>query len=364
MTVSKRMATRWTHVLPVALTFAIGLPPSLHAQGRGLPDGAGRDIVQRVCGSTCHGAELVAGKGYTRDSWGAVVNSMVSRGAKASDTELAAIVDYLAANLPPKTGKAGAGGAGFLGGGSDEAQLVDVSAAERGRTVYIAECITCHGVKGRGGPRGADLIRSMIVLKDRYGSMIGGFLKAGHPMQSGKPSSSLTGPQIVELSHFLHEKVADTLRNGPYSKPLNVLTGNATDGAAYFNGAGGCNQCHSVTGDLAGVGTKYDPVSLQQKFLFPRTFATARGGSRTRKEATVVTVTVTPPSGPSVTGVLEHLDDFNVSLRDSEGNYFTWKRTPSLQVVKHDPLAMHEKLLDRYTDKNMHDIVAYLETLK
>jgi hypothetical protein len=75
-------------------------------------------------------------------------------------------------------------------------------------------------------------------------------------------------------------------------------------------------------------------------------------------------VTVTPPGGPAVSGNLVHLDDFNVSLRDGSGEYHSWKRTPELKVVKSDPFQAHIELLDKYTDKNMHDIVAYLETLK
>lgn len=341
-----------------------------------LPDGPGKEPVQRVCGSTCHGSELVTGKGNTRDGWGATVNSMISRGAKATETETADIVEYLTKHFPPKTGAAGAGGAGFLGGGSDDAHVVDEAAADRGRAVYIAECVTCHGNKARGGDnavpaanRGPDLVRSLVVLKDKYGSMIGGYLKAGHKMQSGNLSSSLTGAQVIDISHFLHQKVTDTLRSGPNSKPINVLTGDSKAGAAYFSGDGGCSKCHNVTTDLKGVGAKYDPVSLQQKFLFPRTFANARGGGGggrggPRPQSKPTTVTVTPAGGKPVTGSLVSLDDFNVALRDSDGEYQMFKRTASLKVEKNDPFAVHDQLLDRYTDKNMHDIVAYLESLK
>ena len=77
-----------------------------------------------------------------------------------------------------------------------------------------------------------------------------------------------------------------------------------------------------------------------------------------------MTVTVTPASGPAMTGELLHLDDFNVALRDASGEYHSFKRTPSLKVVKNDPAAAHHELLDQYTDKNIHDLVAYLETLK
>ncbi len=336
----------------------------------GLPEGAGKDTVQRVCGSTCHGPQIVAGKGYSRNNWATVVNGMIARGAKANAAEFGEIVDYLAKNLPPKTGVAGAGGAGFIGSGPVDAHVVDGAAAERGKSIYVAECITCHGNKARGGAdslpkaqKGPDLVRSLVVLKDRYGATIGEFLRKGHQMQSGKPSSSLDGPQVIDLAHFLHLKVNDTLRSGPYSEPINVLTGNAKDGQAYFNGAGGCNKCHSITGDLAGIGGKYDPVMLQQKFLFPRSFGFGRGQRRVAAQKPV-TVKVTPAGGAAVSGTLVYLDDFNVALRDASGEYHSWKRTAAVKVEKNDPYTPHYELLDKYTDKNVHDIVAYLESVK
>jgi hypothetical protein len=167
---------------------------------------------------------------------------------------------------------------------------------------------------------------------------------------------------VADLSHFLHQRLGDTLRSGPYSKVLNVLTGDAAAGAAYFNGAGKCSGCHSPTGDLAGIAKRLDPPTLQQQFVFPQ----ARGGRGRGAASTAkpVTVTVTSSSGVAVTGVLIALDDFNVSLRDSSGDYKSWKRTPGLRIEKHDPYQAHIELLDQYTDKNIHDVVAYLETLK
>jgi mono/diheme cytochrome c family protein len=250
-------------------------------------------------------------------------------------------------------------------------QVVDAAAADRGRTLYIAECVTCHGPRARGASdgvpepqKGPDLVRSVTVLHDRFGKEIGPFLKKGHPMQSGKASASLTEPQFVDLSHFLHQKVADTLRSGPYSQVQNVLTGNAQAGQAYFNGAGGCKDCHSPTGDLAGIGKRFDPPTLQQRFLFPRAGGGRRGGGGPVQQQNPILVTVTPAGSPAVTGTLIAMDDFTVALRDSAGDYRSFKRSPSVKVEKKDPVQAHIDLLPRYTDKNMHDIVAYLESLK
>jgi cytochrome c oxidase cbb3-type subunit 3 len=339
-----------------------------------LPDATGKATVQKACG-TCHPAELVLGKAMSRPQWNTMVADMVTKGAKVTDAEFTQIVDYLSANLGPGSmATAGAAGRGRAGrartasAGPADRQIVDAAGADRGRKVYVAECVTCHGPKARGasdaappGQKGPDLIRSLTLLHDRYGNTVGPFLLKGHPMQSGRASATLTTAEIADLSHFLHQQFDDTLRSGPYSQVLNVLTGDAVAGAAYFNGEGKCNQCHSPTGDLAGIAKRFDPPNLQQRFVFPR--AGGRGG-RGAPASKPVTVTVTPPTGATVSGVLIQIDDFNVSLRDSAGAYHNWKRTPELKVEKHDPYQAHVDLLDRYTDKNIHDVVAYLETLK
>ena len=206
-----------------------------------LPDAPGRDTVKKVC-AACHPAEVVLAKGMTREQWGNMVSNMISRGAKGTDAEFAKIVDYLSTNLPPKAhgdyaGNSGSGkdagvkparkasGGLIAQAGSVDKHVVDEVAANRGKTIYVAQCITCHGPRGRGTAQGADMVRSLVVLKDRYGSTIGPYLKKGHPTQSGAASASFTSAQIQDLSHFLHQKVEDTLRTGPYNNVLNVLTG-------------------------------------------------------------------------------------------------------------------------------------------
>jgi mono/diheme cytochrome c family protein len=229
--------------------------------------------------------------------------------------------------------------------------------------VYAAECINCHGTHARGTGNGADLIRSEIVLHDRYGSTIGPFLGKGHPTQT-TPAARLAPAQIADLSHTIHQEVYNTLRSALGIQ--NVLTGDPKGGAAYFNGAGRCATCHSAAGDLAHIGSRMDSPALQQRFLFPGGGGGGRGGrgGRGAPASNPVTVTVTTASGAPLTGALLHLDDFNVALRDGAGEYRSFKRSPALKVVKNDPAQAHHELLDQYTDKNIHDIVAYLETLK
>src|SRR5690349_5495785 len=162
-------------VLALGLAHAAALqaqgPPARAAAQ--LPEAPGRDVTQRVCGSTCHRPDMLMGGGRTRDQWTSVVNSMVSRGAKATEPELVQIINYLATNFgpnysptvaarmpvsggstasnerPPRgiTGR----GPGPLGAGAADSHVVDNAGADRGKAVYDTECNSCHGLKARGG---------------------------------------------------------------------------------------------------------------------------------------------------------------------------------------------------------------------
>ena len=171
---------------------------------------------------------------------------MVARGAKGTDEELAAILDYLTAQYGPaspggprRSAGAAPGGRGrnaaYLPGSADK-QVIDEAAANRGRKVYAAECINCHGTHARGSDNGADLIRSEIVLHDRYGSTIGPFLKKGHPTQT-TPAGATHRRRRLQTSRTPSTR-RSTTRCAPRSSIQNVLTGDAKAGAAYFNGAG------------------------------------------------------------------------------------------------------------------------------
>jgi hypothetical protein len=138
----------------------------------------------------------------------------------------------------------------------------------------------------------------------------------------------------------------------------NIVTGDPKAGEAYFNGAGGCRNCHSVTGDLAHVASRYQAVNLQNRWLWP-----GGGGRGGRGGAMQTTATIALPSGEKVTGVIKRLDDFDVSIYDSTGNYRSWPRD-RVKVEIADPLAAHRELLDKYTDADVHNVTAYLVTLK
>ena len=219
---------------------------------------------------------------------------------------------------------------------------VDPAAADRGKRMYLQYCINCHGTLAQGTEEGPDLIRSVVVLRDRGGNELGPALRR---LRDHK--SDLSGEEVADLMQFLKQRVEYTAQNRNASKPPNVLTGNAEAGRAYFNGAGKCAACHSAGGDFAGIGRRYEPVLLQQRFLFPR--------------ARPVQVTVTPPA---VSGTLERIDDFSVSLRDTTGEYRQFTRGAGVEVKLDDPLTAHHELLDRITEAEIHNLVTYLETLK
>lgn len=238
---------------------------------------------------------------------------------------------------------------------------VDPAAADRGRALYGAECITCHGSTARGTVAAPSLIRSGVVLADRYGTTLGPFFQQGHTMQSGRSSATLTGSQVLDLMHFLRQRIDDTLRGSVVFVPANVVTGSAGAGHAYFNGNGGCAGCHSPTGDLAGLASRLGtPVDIQQRMLFP-TPRPARDGQPARGQTTV---TVTRPGSAPATGVLVQEDDFYVTWREASQLVRVARKGPGVSVVTNDPLQAHHDLLDRITDANVHDLVAYLVTLK
>jgi mono/diheme cytochrome c family protein len=246
------------------------------------------------------------------------------------------------------------------------AQQTDAAAVERGRTLLVDQCGFCHGANARGGSGGPDLTRSVIVQTDEAGKQIGEFLTAGRP-DKGMPKFDLSAVQVSDLAAFLHEAIHLNAARGLY-KILDILVGDPKAGEAYFNGPGRCRACHSPAGDLRGVGAKYEPATLQGRLLLPRGRERAPGSPPVPlyKDPTAVKVSVTPSSGATVTGALVRLTDFEVTLYEAEGDrQRTWLRNGDVpKVVVADPLQAHLDQLTQWTDADMHNMTAYLASLK
>ncbi len=238
---------------------------------------------------------------------------------------------------------------------------LDKAAVERGRKIFVPTCGFCHGndAHGKSGP---DLVRSALVLHDKGGDTIGPVIRNGRPERGMPAFPSLGGDQVADISTFLHSRAADVSNRFAY-KIGDLVTGDPRKGAAFFNGAGHCDACHSPSGDLAHVAGKYEAVELQRRMLYPAPNLIDVFLGKAVKPAVPTKVTVHLPSGEEVSGTLDHLDEFTVSLHDASGWYHSFSRENATVDVK-DPRAAHEALLPKYTDDDMHNVLAYLETLK
>lgn len=238
---------------------------------------------------------------------------------------------------------------------------LDPAAVERGRKIFVPTCGFCHGndAHGKSGP---DLVRSALVLHDNKGDTIGPVIHNGRPERGMPAFPSLAPDQIADLSTFLHSRAVDVSNRFAY-KIGDLITGDPRKGAAFFNGEGHCESCHSPIGDLAHVATKYEPVELQRRMLYPTPNLIDMFLGKPVKPPAPTKVTVRLASGEKISGTLVHLDEFSVSLHDSSGWYRSFSRD-KVAVDVHDPLAAHKALLPKYTDDDMHNLLAYLETLK
>jgi cytochrome c oxidase cbb3-type subunit 3 len=191
-----------------------------------------------------------------------------------------------------------------------------------------------------------------VVRHDENGNLIGAVVRDGRPDQ-GMPPIPLSANQVSDVVAFVKSRVAaadirsaNRTMQGSADK---LLTGNAEAGRAFFQSAGGCSTCHSPTGDLAGISRKYAAPVLQARFLYPQ---------QRRRIATV-----TEADGKQYTGDLLALTNYDVSIQDAGGWYHSWP-LDSVKLELKDPLAAHRSLLQKYTDSDMHHMLAYLESLK
>lgn len=225
--------------------------------------------------------------------------------------------------------------------------------AAAGDALFQQNCAFCHGRDAMGGETGPDLTRSKLVLTDKDGSNIAQVIREGRTTTDKKmPAFLFSSSEVAGLVAFIRARVAiaDATKGGRRGVDVSDLqTGNAELGRQYFNGAGGCAKCHSPTGDLAGVASRYEGLQLEERMLYPR-------NAKSR-------VTVTLPDGQKITGVLAYRDEFTIALTDADGTYKSWP-TDGVSYTVDSPVNAHVDLFSRYTDDDIHNLMAYIQTLR
>jgi len=258
----------------------------------------------------------------------------------------------LSAQATAEGGRGGRGSA--ITTGYPSRPPADPVIVERGRLLYSTNCAFCHGADARGGEGGTNLLRSEIVLNDKAGELIGDILRNG---LSAMPKFELNVDQVSDIAAFIH-----SFRVGGYDvsrfRPDTIVVGDPKAGEAYFKAK--CASCHDVSGDLKGFAARIDDQRvMQQTWLMP-----GARGTRPSKSP-VSTVVVSLASGQQLEGQLIRIDDFIVTLRAADATEYTIRRqgqTPKVEV--RDPLWQHKDLLRIYTDKDIHNVTAYLESVK
>jgi cytochrome c oxidase cbb3-type subunit 3 len=228
---------------------------------------------------------------------------------------------------------------------------------QQGSALFRQDCSFCHGRDAGGGESGPDLTRSKLVAADVDGNNIGPVVRNGRP-DKGMPPFDRSDQQIASLAAFIHTQQNNALVSGAGRRGTggrkgvdasDLQTGNAEAGQQYFEGAGGCATCHSPTGDLAGVASRYNGLELEQQMLYPR---------HARPK-----VSVTLASGQTITGILGYLDEFTIGLIDSTDTYRSW-RLRDVQYKVDPALNAHIEQLPKYTDADIHNLMAYLQKLR
>ncbi len=233
----------------------------------------------------------------------------------------------------------------------------DPAAIERGKRMYGVNCTFCHGPDARGGDGGGpNLLRSALVLDDQKGELIAPVVRNG---RGAMPKFDLTDAQVADIAAFLHSFSVSS-RSGPSA--INILVGDAKKGEAYV--AATCARCHTTDALRTFAAKINDPKTLQQMWMMPG-LAGGRGGGPAPIPAPPITVTVTLPSGEKATGLLDRMDDFIVSLTEPDGRHRTFTTAgTATKVDVQDPLTAHKDLLSTYTDADIHNVTAYIASLR
>jgi cytochrome c oxidase cbb3-type subunit 3 len=222
---------------------------------------------------------------------------------------------------------------------------------ETGGGLFLQNCAFCHGKDSGGGESGPDLTRSKLVSGDKNGEAIGAVVRNGRT-EKGMPRFTLADNEILSLVAFIHSQQDKAMSQTGVRKGVeesDLTTGNAQAGRQYFEGKGGCIKCHSATGDLKGIASRYTGLRLEQQMLYPR-------------DAKAM-VTVKTRTGETLTGPVEYQDEFTIGMTDSFGTYHSWPVTAVTYKVD-NPVEAHVTAMSKYTDDDIHNVLAYIQTLK
>lgn len=239
-------------------------------------------------------------------------------------------------------------------------QTYSAAQIQAGQARFAAMCGFCHGRDALGGESGPDLTRSELVATDVRGNKLAPMIRTGRP-EKGMPPFTLSDTELIAIVAFIHDaKVkAETLGGGRRSvEPTDLSTGDVAAGKAYFNGAGGCATCHQVSGSFATVGARYQGLALLQRLLYP-----GSGARLNNPPPAPPVMTIKTSDGKTVTGKLVYRDEFTISVADDDGWTRSWP-VAAVTISGEDPLKAHVDQLGRYTDADMHNVYAFLATLR
>lgn len=346
-------------------TFA-AVSPSAGTTQAGDADSAtspGAKVFLNDC-AMCHGAKMEGhppvfptlagvGKKMTADQ----ITQLVRNGrnqmpafpaARLSDADLTSLLKFLTTNPTFMASGASAQAPG--------APPVAIAAGPRtpalpGASTYLQNCAFCHGRDAGGGETGPDLTRSKLVAEDVNGSTIAPVVRNGRA-EGKMPKFNFSDTEMTNLVAFIHAEAKQAAAHPGGRRGVDVAdlqTGNVEAGKAYFNGPGKCSTCHSPTGDLAGIASRYQGLQLEERMLYPRD----------AKD----TITVTLPSGETMKGVVVYQDEFTIGMRDSDGVYHSWP-VGAIKFKIDSPVTAHVDQFPKYTDDDIHNLMAYIQTLK
>ena len=240
---------------------------------------------------------------------------------------------------------------------------VTAEQVQAGKALFASQCSFCHGRDAAGGESGPDLTASALVEQDFHGDKIGVVVRNGR-LAKGMPAfGNVDDQQLAALAAFIHDRKANAKEGRRRTVDVaDLQTGNAEAGMRYFNGTGGCAKCHSPSGDLAGIGGRVQGLELLKRMLY-REIEIAPNGRAAESSKAIPTVAVTLPGGQNVNGKLAYRDEFTIGLIDPSGWYRSWPVT-QVKFTVTDPLEAHSEQLGKYTDEDIHNVLAYLQTLR